>query len=1025
MTSASSRRGTGPHERDLADAWFSDQRGPAPPQVEDEDIATLAKNLELFQAHLRHRMKRVFAALGKKDGLTLASIPALLHHDAPGLPGYVDPRILLERLRLREEAKKAEEAEKSGGAEEPGSGAEPRGRGGRAGQGRRRVRNPKALVPQGIVGFVPNDAIREGFTSAFREKKSIQELRAILDAPLPGKPLFQSVLLVGTLGTLGYSPGDPRTIWLVGDFSSLDPILREALVARVEAIRRWAARERAFPIFLDLIDSRWLRGQVSSLKPRDPMLLELGPDYAVSRLCNALPLMGRVPLWWLVPGDWSRKKVGAVLSRVRENSGVLGPVPPMDFGVRVGPGLRMILRMAVREIDQALQKPFDAVIRLVLIRSMMADERDSLPGSSFKEEIHTGLVQADPYISDLNRAHRFLAEQNEWASFRFLQKCFYLKLGLHLSSGGRSKIEFREQMNQIQSYVERWGWDKDLVQELDNIESWNVERVQRFGENLRDLLLKSYQEVVEAIRARGLEDDQVREETNWLGRKLTSIISPKPYKIERLFTYFLNESLAEERLTIREPRGVRRQWELLRGAPKLGRLDHLATTPLVKRATVLEVLVWMIHNRIYGSRTALSITSRGELPVQAIKTMLRRLARHFQDGPDIFAREYTSFQDAPAKERAFLVVNFDSSDPFLRGGVYYLAEHWDVLSYSRRRASLVKDVAVVWRNTWGELFLRRFEGMDAIVRSMELLLDGLPSRVAPLLENLDVFCLQQRWATIIPRRLKQTFSSIREILCADADEPEIKRRFVVEVAGRAVLVDRVGDRFSVRSPDDSSAFWRALELVPSGSRLELAVDPQSLAMGMLGAVVSANRFGRIQVFTQSGRGHAMLLVLDENGALYREMLKPGRLSSRGLELGRFLAAYATRLGGVLVDRLRFGELVPDGRQERSWIYVDRTDAMFTSLEEDPAYDLPPLRLLVAKGMLTLETDHDHFDLLEQAERRRALHELMAAGYFTRDGHLLVSEVIDANGQGAVRQLRWVRVAERLLLRGGQTTATPA
>ena len=824
-----------------AQVWFSEgmraaSRGGRGVNKKYRDLyGILQRNVRRYLSFTRLRLAHLYAALKPRDRTTFSAIPYLLHVNQSGLPGFQPNRF------------------------------------------------PSA--PHGICNFELNDVIRSAAQELFGP-----QIRRQKDAIL--RPAIDSLLIMGSVGTIGQSGKSDVDYWVVVDENRYSPKEMELLGRKIEVVEAWANR-RGLDVHFFLVDPRRTRANDFGGAASDGESCGTAQGKLLKEefYRTAIFLQGQLPLWWVVPVGVSDREYDQ-LDRLLSRQPLAPSLAHVDLGIigRIDRG--EFFGAALWQINKSLKSPFKSLLKMGLIARYLDDERLPLLADILKARVLEGEDApefTDPYVLLFDAISEYYAERGHWADFRLVQKCFYLKVGMKLSreTSGRTKSLLRLRI--MRGYIGRWGWDESLLAELDDIESWSAARVDELGQEIRAFMLRIYRYTLERAGEATVKINQ--EDVTILGRRLFACFADESDKIQHLFTYFLKEPRVEERLTLLEvPEAtVERRWEIhtalsrdeLEGRPE----------PLWWGRTLPRAAAWLSYNGLFSRQTVVSLRARhNRTGATEFRAMLDRLELLI-DQPDPFSIAPSTFLEPRRITRVAVAINFDGelTAEHLRQeqGLVLVAQNWDVLNHGRERESLVLDVVVVVVNSWGEMFCTRYAGGRAIIEVLHDLVMRLdPCR--PLDEPLAVLTPSGRWATAIRSRVEQIFDEIRHAFVDELGECR-SRAYVYESNRRFQIYRQTRERRLVLDTGSLRGVVRVLGSVGVG-RQDVRLDNLSPSLAPYRALLEKrrnDRDARISIGWRIGTRIGRIIVLDEEGKFHETTVA------------------ATDLEAALVRRLRF------------------------------------------------------------------------------------------------------------------------
>ena len=814
----------------LANAYFTEvlratKRGtPRVPAKFRELYTLLTRNLDRYLTFTRLKLAQLYQALKPKDRSTFSAIPFLLHTNIPGLPGYLPSKA--------------------------------------------------PTPPYGICAFELNETIRDAVNEILAgaaRRVSTQLVR----------PAIDSLLIMGSVGTIGQGGRSDVDYWVVIDESRYSIEERELLQRKVDVVESWATR-RGLEVHFFIVDTTRARRNDfgGAVTDADSCGTAQGKLLKEEFYRTAIYLQGQVPLWWIVPLGIDAREY-TWLERILHRVPLSPAVGAVDLGFLGEIDRGEFFGAALWQINKSLKSPFKSLLKMALLARYMSNDRIAHLCNVLKERVLEGENApqfTDPYVLLFDAISEHFAEQQDWEAFRLVQKCFYLKIGLKLSretsDRARSVLRFR----MMRAYIARWGWDEELLHELDSLESWSADRIDELGQEIRAFMMRVYQFCVTRARLATVKINQ--EDVTILGRRLFACFADEPGKIKHLFTYFLKEPRVEERLVILEvpEASSARRWEVHRKLTRGGLAGR--DEPMWSGSGLPEAAAWVSFNGLFAPNTVVSLhATQHHATANDFRAMLNRFDGLFSC-PDPFTIAPAVFLDPRRLVRVAVALNYGVPEPSHhdqgQSSVYRVSENWDVLNHGPTRKSLVQEITLVTLNTWGEMFCARMSGPFALPKALRSLVTRF-DRGTSLSQSIDILAPAGRWLQALRNRIGRVFEQLSLTFSEDLVEYHV-RSYVYELGGRFQTFRRTKEAFDVLEVRTVRGVVRRLGHIGPG-RQQISVDPLSPSLAGMRALTQKRqndrealvymgwsrgaRQGRVFVHDEQGRVHMTLVAADQ------------------------------------------------------------------------------------------------------------------------------------------------------------------
>lgn len=873
------------------------------PDIDDGiDRKVLAQLRARFLKVNGGRLSRAMQALSTRQQLVLRLLPLLFHVNHPLLPGYVS-----------------------------------------------------GTTPAGVAAFEPEEELlaeAQRLTRSFAYKAR----RGPQQQPIHG------LFLMGSLGTIAQAEQSDMDIW-VCHAPELDAAAIAELQRKCSALEEWAAGQGAEAHFFLIDPARFTQGDREARLTSDDCgttqhYLLLDEFYR-----TAIWLAGRTPLWWLVPVyeetryvEYSQTLLSKRFIRAEEvlDLGHLAHIPPGEF-----------IGASMWQLFKGIESPYKSVLKL-LLTEVYASEHPQVSCLSlrFKEAVYANrldLDELDPYMVVYRRLEEYLLGRGEPERLELIRRCLYLKVNKKLSRPPRNRNKSWQRLL-LERLTANWNWQQRQLAMLDSRSQWKVRQVLAERRDLVNELTYSYRFLSQFARSEQASGTLSRRDLAILGRRLYAAFERKAGKVE-----FINPGIApdiaEGTLTLVQcPSPEARdetQWALFAGS--LNALEWQDFAPLKRSRELVALLAWCHRNGVIDASTRLSLhPGSSDLTEFELTNLLASLQQAFPQ-PQGQVDENALLRAAVPTEVLLLVnVGIDPLKQHSQKNLHLTTDRTDVLGYSGLRDNLVLTIDQVTLNSWNELLVSRFEGLDALLGCLRDYLNGLPADSAQ--PGLRVRCFCRNRAQAIGQRVEELFNDAQKLLGA-AGMP----RFLLQIQQRFHVLQLQPGQVRHASLADLPALVDHLGRdLPDYSPLQLdrhALEDQDLAL-----ILPLGRPNCIQVFYRQHGDSAEISLLDEHNALWRQHLPYHDEQSLLTPLHRFLQSLLYRRNAQLpldspqlppAPEIFYYEVVHQGRQ------LERRIAP-TAAVSHPFYDVQAIVEPAEQGMVhvTLYCNHREFSGLE-------------------------------------------------------------
>ena len=786
--------------------------------ISRKDLNTI--RLRFLRLH-RERLRRIRAEIRPSQQEFIDLLPLLFHINHPMLPGYVNSE-----------------------------------------------------TPVGIPDYSPSRRaleVAKKLSRSFEYKKRALRLYHI-----------HGVYLMGSTGTIGQSSSSDFDLWLCHD-PALSQAQRELLQQKIALIEKSAA-ELDLELHIFLIDpARFRQGQKAKLSressgsTQHSLLLE-------EFYRSAVLLAGRYPLWWLVPPEheevYQEYADSLLFHRFVKTSEVL------DLGGLDNVPAHEFFGAALWQLYKGIDSPYKSILKIFLMEAYSRDyPSPTWLAQQAKEAIYDGekdIDKLDAYILLYQRVEQYLKGNNDLDRLELARRCFYFKVGEHLS-------QTRQQDNwRIQAMLEmtrQWGWGQTQLQMLDTRADWKIDRVIQERNALVGVLTRSYRLLTDFARKYAATSHIDPQELNLLGRKLYSALDHRPGKIDHI-NPGISRNLSEPQLSLhyRPTRDGGLAWMLYRG--KLEEEALIDQRPIKISTNLMEILLWSHVNQVWGSDSLISLyAGESELSRQELLALHHSIEQLFpQRMPPSAGMKVLAQPAYGVLQALFINIGTDPLESLTKEGKQLTSERHDPLSFASTRANLAIHHEAVLQTSWGELLTTRHSGPDGLLDSLCNLLNLQPPAGAPETQ-LKAFSFSSVRGGQIAHRITELFA-------------HISRRFRSGEIDNGRYAFRMGREFYIVQEQEKQGYtWRSLESFeslleelqqPQRVFRRLEFDPEIMANSPYPVIFKLSRPDVIQLFFQIKAQETEIFILDEQGALFRQTLAADSPRFLMLQQRRFL-----------------------------------------------------------------------------------------------------------------------------------------
>jgi len=203
---------------------------------------------------------------------------------------------------------------------------------------------------------------------------------------------------------------------------------------------------------------------------------------------------------------------------------------------------------------------------------------------------------------------------------------------------------------------------------------------------------------------------------------------------------FMDKSFVQENLTFYQPDiATLGSWKIYLGHKvKHNILNNLEEDSLVKTGDdIIELCAWLVQNKLFSSKTRVTAISKSSITtIDELRGLLGEIER-FVPPLDINSLKKEDLLIKAQPKNILLIVNFTSPN-------------W---------VKEIKDVNLIIRNTWGEVFTYRMSGKNGIKAAIEQIKHCKPHGRMEILQTYKIFVADKATRRDIEEKLNRLFKA--------------------------------------------------------------------------------------------------------------------------------------------------------------------------------------------------------------------------------------------------------------------------
>jgi adenylate cyclase class 1 len=465
----------------------------------------------------------------------------------------------------------------------------------------------------------------------------------------------------------------------------------------------------------------------------------------------------------------------------------------------------------------------------------------------------------DPYLLIYQKVEKYLQNAHSHGRLALARQCFYLKvMGSSDNTMDSQTRAIREKY--MQSIAKIWNWPSSTIDNLKHQRLWNIKKATLEHAVIVQQLTHCYRMIMGFARDHVDQNQENSNDLKLIGRKLHAFLEKRPGKIEIITTCSEVHS-KENALSIVENRSANGDggWALyLKNVQMTNAADF---EPIQKCRTLLEILCWLIINKLYYKQLKLQFSSHSlKMPNEELHSTLNQinlfLTQNFNHDPSL-----ETYQTPKAQLNSLIIINMGISDD---DGLCVMSERSDALSYGMSRQCFIETVNRISLSSWGEITTSQDQGINGLFNCLTDVMNNIEK---PLPNTLKFVCHTPARAKDIIYRVEMVFNTLVKIF----SKQHLSR------SPRYILPG--GTSFYVFQAENKTLAYKELttkkqllsELASPQAKFSTIHFDQAVLEGTpIHLVYSLNRPQVIQLFYYESKTGISVYIVDEKGALYTQ-----------------------------------------------------------------------------------------------------------------------------------------------------------
>ncbi len=660
-----------------------------------------------------------------------------------------------------------------------------------------------------------------------------------------GESLIRLFALIGSAGTIAFTPDSDLDFWICGRFSLLDAESMSLLHQKCRIIEKWVMdiHKREVHFFLNDIDS--IKQNIFDEDEEYGLSgTSLGQMLKEEFYRSSIIINNVTPFWWAVPADCTDELYAEWFSAIE---GTPYEKEFIDLGNIAAINKGDFLIAALFQIIKSLGNPFKSIIKLGLLERYINDDRKNpFISNIIKRNIHEGKTDkpsVDAYCIMFDQVYNYYqGNSDDLTSLNIIKTCFYLKVNPRLSKSDKKAGEetFYEIMIR---YTKTWGWDKDTIKHVDNFENWDIESTNKMMNNTKKVILKGYKNILAALGTEINSGSIDKQSLLAINRKIYSHFNPEDKKIDNTLNF---KKYPPEKLLsldyVRDTKG-NETWYL----NKRVIIEDRAVKVLIRKSPhLLSLIVWISLNGLYQKDYSRLEIEQGfyHMDSNYIRDLIPELST-------VFSMKNLNLQNSFFLRDSFPVMSYIIVNPFLK--------------YSKK----VDEYYFLYHNSWGETRFEVFHNINDLPAIATRIINGAINAGLTDINALHVTSSEPYATTREFNTLKSTLQNM--LVFFTENKTPVKQRFITMMANRFTIFSNTvtNEGNSPVSFTQYSSENQMLYTISYNRGLvnRNRIDDRIPEFHYLSKIMSHASDDSVKIFINEGRKYSRFFVLNERGSL--------------------------------------------------------------------------------------------------------------------------------------------------------------
>ncbi|RSD30380.1 class I adenylate cyclase [Vibrio pectenicida] len=639
------------------------------------------------------------------------------------------------------------------------------------------------------------------------------------------EPAILALYTMGSTSSIGQSTSSDLDIWVCVS-PDMNCENRGLLANKCLLITEWAQNQGVEANFF-VMDEKRFRTNHSEVMTGDNCgssqhLLLLDEFYR-----SAVRLAGQKLLWQIVPPEMEESYDEYVSDLCRQ--GCIDCAEWIDFGQLNRIPAEEYFGSNLWQLYKSIDSPYKSVLKAILLEAYSWEyPQTQLLSIDTKRRFFThepDLYGMDAYYLMLEKVTRYLERIGDDARLDLVRRCFYLKTHEKLSrEPGVGSVVWRREV--LSDLIQQWGWDNDVLIELDDRRNWKVEQVQVVHHALLDALMLSYRNLIQFARRNDITSAISPQDISILARKLYAAFEVLPGKVT-LLNPQISPDLHEPDLSFIEVQPGRTNkagWYLYKQPLQPERI--IGQSFLEHNEYLSKLVAWSFFNGLITESTRLhSVVRDAHLDIDKFYQMVSDLRNTFSLRKRWPTMQALASPCEISQLAMFINLEDDPTAKLSGRSLKVDLKSTDIFSFTDEQICLVGSVDLVYRNSWHEVRTLHFRGETAMLDALKTVLGKMHQDALPP-ESVDVFCYSKNLRGVMRNMVYQLLAECIDLRLKPIEQEKRRRFKTLRIAQQTygLFFERRG--VSVQMLENSVDFYRSISISKLKGSPLLALDKE-------------------------------------------------------------------------------------------------------------------------------------------------------------------------------------------------------